>query len=398
MFKKFTRLRLLVCASLLFTASFSLSAQTEEEVVRATARAMQLFEQQNYADAVPHLEVIVKAMPTEPKVRFMYGFSLVAKSKQVNNTDEAKQLSAKALEQFKEAKKLGFNEPSNDALIALLSGGSPAPGANDAPQYSLNPQAEKTMFEAEGLFAQSKYDEAIKLFEKVLTLDPKVYQAAISGGDSFVAKSDWENAEKWYQRAIAIDPTRETAYRYSATPFMKQKKYDQARERYIEAYIVEPYSRMSARGINQWAEMTGKDLRHPMVDVPEFTLDATGKAVPKIKIDANDPAASPWLAYFASRESWNKEKFAKAFPKEKQYRHSLQEEIESLRALVRAAQEKKLANKQFELIAQMDKDSVLEAFVLLARPDEGVATDHAEYLKNNRPKLRLYVANYVIQK
>jgi len=155
---------------------------------------------------------------------------------------------------------------------------------------------------------------------------------------------------------------------------------------------------MSARGINQWAEMTGKDLRHPMVDVPEFTLNATGKAVPKIKIDANDPAASPWLAYFASRESWNKEKFAKAFPKEKQYRHSLQEEIESLRALVRAAQEKKLANKQFELIAQMDKDSVLEAFVLLARPDEGVATDHAEYLKNNRPKLRLYVANYVIQK
>jgi hypothetical protein len=105
MFKKFTRLRLLVCAGLLFTASFSLSAQTEEEVVRATARAMQLFEQQNYADAVPHLEVIVKAMPTEPKVRFMYGFSLVAKSKQVSSTDEAKQLSAKALEQFKEAKK-----------------------------------------------------------------------------------------------------------------------------------------------------------------------------------------------------------------------------------------------------------------------------------------------------
>ena len=79
------------------------------------------------------------------------------------------------------------------------------------------------MIEAESFFAQSKYDEAIKLFEKVLMLDPKVYQAAVSGGDSYVAKSDWENAEKWYQRAIAIDPTRETAYRYSATPFMTQK-------------------------------------------------------------------------------------------------------------------------------------------------------------------------------
>ena len=132
MLKKFTMLRLLVCASLFLTACLSLNAQTEDEVVRATARALLLFEQQNYADAVPHLEVIVKAMPNEAKLRFMYGFSLVARSKQVSNTDEAKQLSAKALEQFKDAKKLGFNEPSNDALIALLSGGSPTPGAGAA--------------------------------------------------------------------------------------------------------------------------------------------------------------------------------------------------------------------------------------------------------------------------
>ena len=396
MLKKFTVLRLLLCAFLVLTSVTLLNGQTEDEIVRATSRAMLLFQQQSYAEAVPHLEVVVKGLPNEPKLRFMYGFSLVAKSKQVSNTDEAKQLSARALEQFREAKKLGFNDPANEALISLLSGESP--GSSDSPQYSMNAQAEKTMREAESLFARSKYDEAIKLFEKVLTLDPKVYQAAVSGGDCFVAKSDWESAEKWYQRAIAIDPNRETAYRYSATPFMKQKKYDQARERYIEAYIVEPYSRMSTRGINQWAEVTGKDLRHPSVEVPDFTLDAKGKAVPKAKIDANDTAAAPWLAYFAAREGWTNDKFTKVYPKEQKYRHSLQEEVDSLRAAVRSAQEKKSSNKQFEMIAQIDRDGLLEAFVLLARPDDGIAEDHAEYLKNNRPKLRQYVANYVIQK
>ncbi len=397
MLTKTTFLRLLVCAVLFLATCSLLSAQTDDELVRATARAMLLFQQQNYAEAVPHLEVVVKGMPDEPKIRFMYGFSLVAKSKQVSNTDEAKQLSAKALEQFREAKKLGLNDPANEALINLLSGESKSTSA-DGPHYSRNAQAEKTMMEAESLFARSRYDEAIKLFEKVLTLDPKVYQAAVSGGDCFVAKSDWESAEKWYQRAISIDPNRETAYRYSATPFMKQKKYDQARERYIEAYIVEPYSQMSTRGINQWAEVAGKDLRHPSVEIPDFTLDAKGKAVPKAKIEANDAAASPWLAYFATRENWTNDKFTKAYPKEQKYRHSLQEEAESLRAAVRSAQEKKSSNKQFELIAQLDKDGMLEAYVLLARPDDGIAEDHAEYLKNNRPKLRQYVLNYVIQK
>jgi len=41
---------------------------------------------------------------------------------------------------------------------------------------------------------------------------------------------------------------------------------------------------------------------------------------------------------------------------------------------------------------------VLEAFVLMAKADEGIADDHADYLKNNRPKLRQYVLSYVITK
>ena len=128
---------------------------------------------------------------------------------------------------------------------------------------------------------------------------------------------------------------------------MKQKKYDQARERYIEAFIVEPYNRMSHRGINQWSEITGKNLHHPDIEVPEFTFDAKGKAVPKTAIAPKDPSASSWLAYLATRESWKNAKFAKTFPKEKQYRHSLAEEAESLRAAVKAAQTGKLPDNQF---------------------------------------------------
>lgn len=397
MINKYSYLRLFLCVVVFFAAAASLPAQTEDEVVKATAKAMLLFNQEQFAEAVPHFEIVVKAMPNEAKIRFLYGFCLLAKSKQVSDTAEAKKLSGKALEQFKEAKKLGLNEPTNDSLIAILSG-QPSSGTGGSLNYSANPQAEKLMIDAESLFAQSKYDEAIKLFEQALLVDSKIYMAGTSGGDSYVAKGDWENAEKWYQKAIAIDPNRETAYRYSATPFMKQKKYDLARDRYIEAYIVEPYSSMSSRGINQWAQVTGKNLGHPDVAIPEFTFDNKGKAIPKSPIIVNDTAMSPWLTYFTIRESWRNEKFSKAFPKEQQYRHTLLEEVESLRAVVKAAQDQKSPNKQFEILDRLDKEGLLEAFILLAAADEGTSLDHSEYLKNNRPKLRQYVSNYVIRK
>lgn len=392
---KLSLFRFCICVTFVLAAFGSINAQTDDEVSLATAKAVLYFQAGNYVEAIPYFETVLKANPNEPKVHFLYGFCLVAKSKQISDTAEAKQLSAKALEEFKTAKKLGLNDESNDALIKILSG---EPSAGSTHEYSENEQAEKYMQQGESLYAQSKYDEAVKMFEKALAADPKLYQAGTSGGDCFTARGDWDNAEKWYQKAIAIDPNRETAYRYSATPFMKQKKYDQARDRYIEAYITEPYSQMSPRGIGQWAQITGAKLGHPVVDVPEATFDEKGKAVPKTAIKTDDPSAAPWLAYLATREAWKKDTFAKTFPNEKQYRHTLKEECEALRAAVKAAQEQKSPNKQFDLLVQLDKDGVLEAFVLMARADEGIAEDHADYLKNNRPKLRQYVLNYVIKK
>lgn len=370
----------------------SLSAQTDKELGEATVKAITLFQNQQFAEAIPHFEIVIKAIPDHPQARFMYGFCLVAKSKQISDTEEAKRLSVKALEQFLKAKELGLKSADNDALIALLSG-KPAPASE--PVYSLNKEAEKLMMEGESLFAQSKYSESIKYFEKALTLDPKIYQAGLSAGDSYTAMSDWENAEKWYQRAIAIDPNRETAYRYSATPLMKQKKYDAARDRYIEAFITEPYSDMSPRGISQWAEITGTRLARPAIERPELNFDVDGKAVPTKPLSADE---NPWKSYVSVREVWRKEKFAKTFPKETAYRHSVQEEVEALRATIAAAKEQKSSGAQFQLLTRMDADGVLESYVLLSGADDDIAAEHAEYLKNNRPKMRLYFVNYVIQK
>jgi tetratricopeptide (TPR) repeat protein len=389
---KMLALHFLLCIAFISVSS----AQTDAEIKEALVKGMLLVEQGQLAEAVPYLEILVKTTPDEPKLRFIYGAALLTKSKQIDNTEEAKQLSAKALEEFKTAKKLGLNDPRNEAFISILSGGGNNGSTANTNRYSKNAEAEKLMSQAETNFAQSKYDEALKFYEKALTLDPNIYEAALFSGDVYVTKKDWENAEKSYQKAIAINPTRETAYRYSATPFMKQNKYDQARDRYIEAFITEPYSDLSPRGISQWAQITGAKLGHPKIDVPQIKYDASGKATTVMNENSLTEGSKYWLAYSLTRENWHKEKFAKTFPGERQYRHSLQEETEAIRSAIKSAKEAKSTDAKFAILEKIDNDGLLESYILLAIPDDGIAEDHPVYLKTNREKLRQYVLKYVI--
>lgn len=384
----------LLCLILLAPASLSVRAQTEDELKEALVKGVTLFEQQRYVEAVPYLELLVKAMPEEAKLRFLYGFALVAKSKQISNLEESKQLSAKALEEFKAAKKLGMNEQSNENMINLLSGNTSAEAST---KYSQNAEANKMMSQAESYFTRSEYEKALEFYQKALALDPNIYEAALYAGDAYTHRQDWKNAEMSYQKAIAINPNRETAYRYSATPFMKQEKYDQARDRYIEALITEPYSRMSPRGISQWAQVTGAKLGHPKIDVPEFKYDPSGKPTTVMSENSLTEGSKAWVAYSLTRDSWNKEKFAKTFPNEKKYRHTLREETDALRSVLKMAKEQNLSNPQFDTLQKLDGEGLLESYVLMTQADEGIAQDHEEYLKTNRAKLRQYVLNYVIQ-
>src|SRR6185369_125080 len=96
---------------------------------------------------------------------------------------------------------------------------------------------------------------------------------------------------------------------------------------------------------------------------------------------------------------WRKEKFAKTFPNEKTYRHSLAEEADALRSVLSVAtadKDKKLSPSLIRL-KKLDDEGLLESYILLARPDDGIALDHPAYLKQNRDKLRRYVMQYVVK-
>ena len=375
-------------------------AQTTECVAELRSRAADLMKQTKYTEALPLLEKIATLQPNDGETQFYLGFALIGQATNTKDNATRKALRIRARNAFVKAKSLRFYEPRLDALIQ----GLPEDGS-DAPGFSSNTKANTLMQEGEALFSQGKMDEALKKYQQALELDPKLYHAALFSGDIYLQKQDFAQAEIWYQKAIAIDPNKETAYRYSATPLMKQRKIEAARDRYVEAFITEPYNRYATAGLVQWGQATQTPLAHPKIDVPtNLSFDEKGNA--KVNIDAGtlvsgaDDGSFAWISYGVSRSNWRKEKFAKTFPSESVYRHSLPEEVDALRTVISTAtsdKRTKTLNPSLAKIKKLDEEGLLEAYVLLARADEGIAQDHPDFLKQNRDKLRRYVIDYVLK-
>jgi hypothetical protein len=78
------------------------------------------------------------------------------------------------------------------------------------------------------------------------------------------------------------------------------------------------------------------ELGHPKIEIPTSVTpqgnNTTVKLDPKM-LDEKGLSAGlgSWMMYGLTRTSWNNGEFAKAFPRESTYRHSLLEEAAALR-------------------------------------------------------------------
>jgi hypothetical protein len=185
---------------------------------------------------------------------------------------------------------------------------------------------------------------------------------------------------------------------------MKQGRFTEAGEKFVEAYLAEPYSRLSRAGFLNWGDKAHLQLAHPPVEVPTNVTskdkNTTITLDPNI-LNKNDKsgAAAAWLAYGIVRASWQSE-FARQYPNEKAYRHSLKEEAAALRGAIEAVKNQKLdpnnIDPSLQILQKLESEGLLESFVLLALPDAGIAQDFQNYRKANLEKLRHYVKVYVL--
>jgi len=78
----------------------------------------------------------------------------------------------------------------------------------------------------------------------------------------------------------------------------------------------------------------------------------------------------------------------------------LKEEAAAFRGALEAVQNQKIDPKNedpsLSVLRKLNKDGLLEAFILLALPDQGIANDFPAYRKTNLEDLRRYVKLYVM--
>jgi tetratricopeptide (TPR) repeat protein len=363
-------------------------------------RAFQLYRSGKYPEALSYFEQLALKYPDDPTVIETLGMLVFTQSSNLKTPEERKKARKRGRALLVQAQKLG----ANNTLLTEMIEGIPPDGGEDG-SFSTKKEVDEAMHEGEAAFAKGDFPKAIEMYQRALMLDPKLYEAALFTGDVYYKSADQIKAGEWFARAVAINPDRETAYRYWGDSLMKQGKVTEAGEKFVEAYIAEPYNRLARAGFVNWGDKVHVELAHPRVELPANVAskkegEATLTLDPNLFNKDKNGSAAAWMTYGLTRASWQ-EQFAKQYPNEKKYRHSLKEEADAMRAALKVLSEQKGgdANKidpSLQVIKKLDKEGLLEAFILLALPDQGIATDFPAYRKSNVEDLRRYVKLYVM--
>src|SRR5262245_25014733 len=391
--------RLVAIALIVQTTTSSIFAQAQEDPERK--RAFELFKDGKFTESLSLFEKLEKVYPEDPAVLEKYGFVLIGQQFSIKDAALRKETRRRARELMLRAKKAGADNPLLNSTIE----GIPADGGSDV-SYSAKKEVDEAMREGEAAFAKGDYSTAIDMYQRALLLDPKSYEAALFTGDVYFKLDQHGRAGEWFARAVAIDPSRETAYRYWGDALVKQGRLTQAGDKFVEAFIAEPYSRLARAGFLTWGQKVNVQLAHPRVDIPtSVTAQQNGKLTINLdpnalKNDDKSGSGAAWVMYGIVRASWSKGEFAKQYPDEKTYRHSLKEEVAAVRAALKVLGQNNgdsgKIDPSLQTLAKLDKEGLLEPFILLAMPDNGIAKDYAAYRTDNVDKLRRYVVVYVL--
>jgi len=416
------RIFLNTCLSTMVALVFSMNVsviaqQTDYEAEKQ--RVAQLLDESKTVQALPILEKLAAQNPKDRDVQFYLGFCILAKTADIKDSAARKQERVRARSHLVRAKELGMADALLDQMLASIP-----PDGGDMPKFSSNPEAESAMNDGESAYAHGDLDKALAAYTRALQIDPKLYHAALFAGDMQFKRGHnstdaaersafFDKAGEWFSKAIAIDPNIETAYRYWGDALLEYGKNDEARTKFIDAIVADPYNQLVYSGLSKWGRQNQVQLGHPRIDIPtNVTSNKAGEiniTIDDLMLKEKDDGSAAWLMYSIVRANWmNKkdgtlsDKFAKAYPNETSYRHSLAEEMDALRLVLESVQtqtkEKKVKKltPSLENLKKLNDAGLLEAYMLFAKPDKGIARDYDTYRKANRDKLRRYWSEIVI--
>ncbi|HVH89614.1 MAG TPA: tetratricopeptide repeat protein [Terriglobales bacterium] len=350
-------------------------------------KGMEYYQQHRLAEAVPLLFGVISRYPNDVVAHERLGVSLIGKSDTDVAPAQAKADLIEARAQLPKAKSLGDNSNLLQTLLEMI------PENGERAAFSGKTGADSAMRRGEAAFAQGKFDDALREYEAAYEVDPTLYVAALDMGDIYFRLKQTDKAGEWFSRAIEINPNEEAAYRYWGDALLQAGNYKEARSKYIEGLASFPYRSASWNGIKNWLALNHLSFNPLAVAVPASVTSSSKNSI-NINLDPStmgkDDGGATWFMYGAERALWRQEKFAKEFPGEKEYRHSLKEEVDALSLTVTSYKEQKKSGQVkhpadgLELLSRVQADNMLEPYVLLLRADKDIARDFPDYQSTHK--------------
>jgi hypothetical protein len=369
------------------------AAQSDE-----AAKADELYKAGKRLEALPLYEELAQPGATEWLYFERLADCLGAKAAQLTDPAKIKALRIRERDAARHAIDLG--DPNYIVQVtAKINPDQPLFGSISGPAKALLADAEKA-------FAAGDFSTAIAKYAAAADADPALYEAPLYAGDTAYTQQDLPTAAKWFARAVAVDPNRETAYRYWGDAILRfGNDPAAAKEKYIDAILAEPYNKLAWQGITQWAKIEKVDVMTPKIDRPAPPVRDPGNSKGiTINVDpkaTGQPGGAAWLGYSTVRAQWNTEKFSKAFPNEKEYRHSLREEDEALTSAAKIAAQTKTdpvnMDESLRNLVALQKAGMLDCWILISGADHGITLDYAAYRKDHRQLLHDYLTQFMIQ-
>jgi tetratricopeptide (TPR) repeat protein len=370
------------------------------------AEARRLTEAREFSASRQLFERYLAQKPDDADAHFFYGLCLNLEAAATDDPTAAAALRRRVREQMLTAQKLGSQEP----LVTMVLDTINADGtrATKDRRYSTDQVTNSLMKTAEAAFAKGDFARAADLHRQALLLEPGNYLAALYCGDAYFAAEDYSTAGGWFAKAVAINPDIETAHRYWADALARQGKFDEATSHYIDAVVAEPYNSLTRTRFREYAGSAGFSLRTDPVPLPPAAVTMNAGKVEIQLASGQDPyTGALGLAYATACVKVRTQDFGRLYPKEKQPRRSLPEEVAGLRTMLQVARELAEAKPEknspaeiarwqpsLEILNQLQHADLVAAFALLERADQELAQDYAAYRAAHRDKLVQFVRVY----
>jgi tetratricopeptide (TPR) repeat protein len=401
------------------------TVQHEANFDTERAQANQLYIAGKHLEALPLYEDLCRQDPTNLAFAERHGGGLIEKAGTLTDPTQKNAMFMQGMQEIARAQSLGDNSPIVENLLGvygktpigmMLTGSMGALPLTVGYYYAGTAQAHGLLQQGEEAFGKKDWPTALKFYLAAATADPKFYSAALYAGDTYGHQKDYANAGVWFGKAIAIDPDRETAYRYWGNVLMESGDSAGARVKFEQAMAAEPYTVSTFGGLRQWAIVTKTSLVPPQVRRPDLPRK-DGKITDASFYSETGDGHSSWLVYAQTRLArnpdviFNEWVMAGSVTADPQfdfvpngYVHTLAEEVEAINAML-ADVKQKLASGAvtqdklepvLKTLLAVQKDNMLEPFILLNFNDAGIRHGYPDYRAVHRDQVVTYIDRYLI--